>query len=385
MHRTPYLLVIGLTALSLFVSAAGPGDRHLIIVSNDSEIRRDEIVEIDLSYLRSSVGRSNFIITDSSGRNIAYQITFDSLLIFPVSLDSGSSDVFYVNEGIPPVTDTIAWGGFFPERLDDIAWENDRSAYRTYGPALQRSGERAFGYDIWTKSVSHPVVAKRYHGELSDGISYHIDHGEGMDAYSVGPTLGAGTAAIIDSVGEPVLPYCYRSYEILDNGPLRFTVRLEYESSVCPEVYETRTISLDAGEYLNRTAVKFIGLTGPADVAPGIVVHRQNPSGYSLMQPEGIMAYADLTDNAEAGNGVIFVGVVSPSAHSLTFRSAAHPEGDAIGHLLAPTLVNPGDSLVYFWGAGWSKASVPDMECWIKQLEKFRYRIDNPLKITVRE
>ena len=46
--------------------------------------------------------------------------------------------------------DVVACGRQYPERLDDVAWENDRAAYRAYGPALQEKGERAFGYDIWT-------------------------------------------------------------------------------------------------------------------------------------------------------------------------------------------------------------------------------------------
>lgn len=58
-------------------------------------------------------------------------------------------------------------------------------------------------------------------------LSYHIDHGHGMDCYAVGPTLGAGVAALMvdDSI---IYPWCYKSQEILDNGPLRFTVRLEF-------------------------------------------------------------------------------------------------------------------------------------------------------------
>lgn len=59
--------------------------------------------------------------------------------------------------------------------------------------------------------------------ELQNAISYHIDHGYGMDCYAVGPTLGCGTAALM--AGDTIIyPYCYRTQEILDNGPLRFTV-----------------------------------------------------------------------------------------------------------------------------------------------------------------
>lgn len=83
--------------------------------------------------------------------------------------------------------DVAACGRVYPERLDDVAWENDRVAYRAYGPALQATGERAYGYDIWTKSTPEPVVEDRYDGDLNRGISYHEDHGNGMDVYAVAP------------------------------------------------------------------------------------------------------------------------------------------------------------------------------------------------------
>ena len=68
--------------------------------------------------------------------------------------------------------------------------------------------------------------------ELQRAISYHIDHGYGMDCYAVGPTLGCGTAALMQ--GDTIIyPYCYRTQEILDNGPLRFTVKLEFDYSGC--------------------------------------------------------------------------------------------------------------------------------------------------------
>ena len=72
------------------------------------------------------------------------------------------------------------------------------------------------------RSVSEPVVEDRYDGDLNRGISYHVDHGNGMDCYAVGPTLGGGTAALFPD-STIVYPYCYKDCEILDNGPLRFT------------------------------------------------------------------------------------------------------------------------------------------------------------------
>ena len=168
------------------------------------------------------------------------------MLIFPASVKGDASAVYTIAEGTPQPVDVVACGRQYPERLDDVAWENDRAAYRAYGPALQEKGERAFGYDIWTKSVSEPVVEDRYDGDLNRGISYHVDHGNGMDCYAVGPTLGGGTAALFPD-STIVYPYCYKDCEILDNGPLRFTAKLVYNPLVVKgdsSVIETRIISL---------------------------------------------------------------------------------------------------------------------------------------------
>ena len=75
----------------------------------------------------------------------------------------------------------------------------------------------------WLIANGYPEKAD----SLSNAISYHVDHGNGMDCYSVGPTLGGGTAALmVDST--IIYPYCYENYKILNNGPLRFTVKLTY-------------------------------------------------------------------------------------------------------------------------------------------------------------
>ena len=98
--------------------------------------------------------------------------------------------------------------------------------------------------------------------ELYRSVSYHVDHGNGMDCYAVGPTLGGGTAALFPD-STIVYPYCYKDCEILDNGPLRFTAKLVYNPLVVKgdsSVIETRIISLDKGAQLNKTVVSFDNL-----------------------------------------------------------------------------------------------------------------------------
>lgn len=51
---------------------------------------------------------------------------------------------------------------------------------------------------------------------------------------------------------------------------------------------ETRIISLDKGSQLNKTVVSFDNLQEITPVVTGIVLHKQNPMGYSLMQTQAI-------------------------------------------------------------------------------------------------
>lgn len=373
-----------LPCLPLFLSAKAHS--ALEVTNNLDFDRMGEIATIPVALVREAVGTDEFRLVDSDGLEVPYQLTHDAMVAFPTTVPANSSILIEIQATAPSPVDTLACGAFYAVRKDDLAWENDKAAYRAYGPALQASGERAFGYDVWTKSVAHPVVTKRYHDALAKIASFHEDHGEGMDVYTVGPSLGAGTAALIDSNENIVFPWGFESYEILDNGPLRFSVRLDYPLTSFEgndNVRESRVITLDAGEFLNRTEVRYDGLAMPASMAPGIVLHRQNPDGYLIDNISGVMAYADLTDNAEADNGVIYIGVVAPKAKSMVIAPMPSPEGDAVAHLLAKGKYVPETPYIYYWGSGWSKGFMPDWNQWIDYLMKFRERIGNPLVVNL--
>lgn len=360
---------------------------HEITVINTADFdRAEEIIELDAALI-TDCGKENEIrIIDSNGREIPYQLTFDGKLIFPVDVEKSSSAKYYIRKGKPAPVDTFVFGRLVPERMDDMTWENDKSAYRAYGPALQRSGERAFGYDIWTKSVSRPVINQRYYDHIINNISFHEDHGNGMDVYSVGPTLGGGTAALLNDSGQIVYPYCFKEYEVLDNGPLRFTVRLVYDSGSVDgdtAVTETRLITLDKGSYLNKTEVSYKGLSRPKRIASGIVIHSSNPLGYVFAPEYGYMSYSDLTDNPANDNGIIFIGVVAPDSESFEFMPMESPAGEAIGHILAKKVIQPDEKHTYWWGSGWSKGDIADQDEWIGELQAFANRLKSPLQCSI--
>lgn len=406
---------IGVFAISIACIACTANQDITLSVANPSAFdRTEEVVEIAMETLNLPDAKNGITVKDPSGKTIPSQLTFDGKLIFPATVKAASTATYTISVGSTGKIDTIACGAHYKERLDDIAWENDKMAYRAYGPALQKSGEKGFGYDILTKSVSYPVVKERYRMELDKNaraqirkyreagqkekadslalaISYHIDHGNGMDCYNVGPTLGGGTAALF-SDSTIVYPYCYADYKILDNGPLRFTVELTYHPSQIGKdaaVTETRLIQLDAGTHLNKTIVEYKQLTTPTPLGVGIVLHPQNPDGATYNKEQGYIAYADSTNNAKAGNGVIYVGAVftgQPDECGIKLFSEKEKsaKGGALGHVMGITQYRPGDKFEYHWGAAWSKSSFESMEAWEAYLKQASAKLKSPLTVTLK-
>jgi hypothetical protein len=365
MKKTVWLLLA-------FLSFACTKEKEVrITVGNpSSSVRTGEIVEIASGALKGIPDKGSFILVDAEGKQVPYQLTYDKKVVFRATVPANGTAVFILKAGSPEEYDTLVYGRHYPERLDDIAWENDRIAFRLYGPALQASGERAYGYDVWVKNVEGLVVEDRYRQELENGVTYHADHGNGLDFYSVGPTLGAGASALMagDSL---VYPYCYKTYEILDNGPLRFTVKLTYNPLRTGDdgnVIETRLLSLDAGSQLNKVTLRFDGLSGKTPLATGIVIHGAGKDCLADASG-GFIACADPVDPV---NGQLYAGAVFPSAVREAGRIAE-------GHLLAVSDYVPGTDFTYYWGGGWSKWGFPTPAGWFAYVRDFSQKVHMPL------
>lgn len=309
------------------------------------------------------------MVETNNGTSLTWQLTHQNTLLIKVPENSEQIKRLIIGEG-SATQHTTTCGAHYPERMDDIAWENNLVAFRAYGPALQRSGEKAFGYDVWTKSVSYPVVKERYNNHLNKGISYHIDHGNGMDVYAVGPTLGAGTAALfVDN--QILFPYCWESYQILDNGPLRFSVQLTYPKFELDgqTIQEVRTITLDHGSYLNKTTIEYKGLNKKVDIAAGIIVHRSNPDGFTIDANKRYITVEDSTQSK--GNGAIYIGVTKNEPFEQSKFIPIKNGGDNYGHVLLIDTIAPNEKFEYFWGASWSKNGMTK-EAWEQYIQTFQ-------------
>ena len=373
-----------------------------IVVSNPTSNPRTELVSLNMSEVKAKLGNATpkkgeaYIVKNKRGQQIGSQITHDGLLLIDASVRPHGSATYYVSIGKPYQQKVYATGALYKIRKDDIAWENDRCAYRVYGPALQKTGERSFGTDIWAKNTPDTVVYERYIKDMIGNrknddeteilTSFHLDHGNGLDPYRVGATLGLGAPSLMVGKNQ-VLPYCYKDYRILDNGPLRFTVELTYNPSTVGDmknVVEHRIISLDKGSNFNKMTVWYDGLTTPTDFATGFPIHEEDTETKTFAKD--YVSYADPTDNVEVNNSQVYVGVLFPEGIDHTYYQLFDKKHDgATGHALGLKrgLKNQ-EKYSYYFGAAWSKYDVRSYAEWQIRIKDYLDALKNPLQVEVK-
>lgn len=183
---------------------------------------------------------------------------------------------------------------------------------------------------------------------------------------------------------EQVLPYCYKDYKILDNGPLRFSVELTYNPSTVGDmqnVVEHRIISLDKGSNFNKMTVWYEGLTHPTDFATGFPIHEEDTETKTLAKD--YVSYADPTDNIEVNNSQVYVGVLFPYGIDNTYYQLFDQKHDgATGHALGLKRgLKNGERYSYYFGAAWSKYDVRSYGEWQLRIKEYLEALKTPLNI----
>lgn len=391
--------------MALMPAMADAADVKIKVV-NDQKTQRQELIEVSVDDVRRKLGLAEdetFVVKNAVRQQVDYQITHDGKLLIDAAVKPCGTTVFTVSKGIPEPMRQWVEGKCYPIRKDDIAWENDRTAYRLYGPALQKTGERSFGIDVWTKNSPDMNLSHRYYldhegnvrgyeigknGRKDDYIdlhtTFHLDHGQGLDCYGVGPSLGCGTPALMDG-DNLIFPYCYKTYRILDNGPLRFTVELTYNPAKIKDdenVVEHRIISLDKGSNFNRVTVWYTGLTKPCDLASGVVVHSADKE--SVVIGKNYVQYADPTDRPDSHGFQLYVAALFPNGAKCRKLFYDKPEGGIEGHAVGVVKgLTDNQRYTYYFGSAWSCYDVRNQDEWQLRVDGFMNALDAPLEVTV--
>ena len=368
--------------LAVFAMACTGNSKVLVEVENTSSSdRQGKVVEVEWSSI-DALKTSSLVVLDDKGTEIPSQIIYQGevnpqSLIFEVDIPANSKKTYSIQKGVPAEYTIKTFGRQIPERKDDFAWENDRVVFRVYGPALANENP-SNGVDLWLKKTPNMIVNKFYKGDLEERKSYHVDHGEGLDCYKVGHTLGAGAIApFLDNqiwVGNH-----YTTARVLDSGALRTYFELTYDAikvadkTVSAKVY----VSLDAGSQFNKAVVYYSGDFETIDLAAGIFLH--NELGEIQTNTEnGTVAYAEnAVSDAGVPAGRNYVGVVFTTPVKEIFQDAVHVTGITSYKMETP--------LEYYFGGGWSQWGFESDSDWFEHVEDFSKQLKTPLIVTVKE
>jgi len=255
---------------------------------------------------------------------------------------------------------------FVPERADDFAWENDKVAFRAYGPALREGSENG-GIDCWFKRVDYPIIDKWYKADL-EGTSYHEDHGEGYDPYPVGSSLGCGGIGLwVD--GKLVNSETFVSWKIIRSEPAETVFELSYSWDFAGHNYrEIKRISIVLGDRLFRSVSTFwqdgelaVGLP----IAVGLSTH-DGKARVSTDIDKGWIACWEDFDGFGLGTGVL----MEPGAIA-EYKLIESQQADE-SHALLITKTDARGQVTYWAGYGWEKAGeIKNPGQWHAYLENF--------------
>lgn len=353
--------------------------------ANETDLlRAQETMEIDWNVLKQklpAVTAENLAVLDALTSRIVDSQVVDAdgngqpeWLLVQGDFMPGQVRSYNVIAGLPrdrqPKPQLVTFGRFVPERLDDFAWENDRTAHRVYGPALMTAPKETggSGIDIWCKSVRYPVLDKWYAAK-----DYHKDHGEGMDAYKVGLARGCGGVGILEN-GKIAYGMDFTTWKLLANGPIRTVVHFEYApwKAGTRTISETKTISLDRGANLNRIVSTLVSdAGGELPVVVGLTKRAGDGEVTQEDQP-GWLAY---TEPEAKPNGSIHLAMVAP-------LGAKAEIDEADGHYTMLVKTPSGKPVTYFAGGAWSKGlDFPTHVNWANYIKTTVARLASPIRV----
>ncbi|MDB5749003.1 MAG: hypothetical protein JWP72_3851 [Massilia sp.] len=405
MNSTLLRFTLGaLLAPTLAPGAACAAERLAITASHDLTIARpSETITIPWTEVNRALPGAlvqRIVVKDAKGRVLPHQVTNVAPqakdpknvgaaygeLIFQHNFAAGEKSASFTvekSETLAPVFPAKVSARYVQERLDDFAWENDRVAHRTYGPALAAPAEPGSGkevlvtsgLDIWFKRVDYPIV-DRWYNKGHD--HYHKDEGEGMDMYQVGKSRGCGGTGVWDG-GALFTSTNYKSWKVLANGPVRAVFELTYDGwdAGGTRVTEVKRFTVDAGHQLDQIDSTFT-FTGPRQITVAVGLNK-SPSDKN--QAPTIAVAKNERDPSllqwvqQASNGAMGTAIVLPSSTGFA--------EDALNHLILAK-VESGKPLRYYAGAAWDRAGhIVSQEAWTAYVTQAAARAKNPVKVTL--
>lgn len=384
-------------SVCLFVSC---GEQQTVIkkITIKNSLNRDRSFEtVEIAF--NDLGIGDFQSTDGiviknmdTGEEVASQLIdndangIPETILFQPMLKALSKAVFQVErvmdvstkESIP-----ACFSRFVPERTDDYAWENNRVAFRTYGPTAQKMSEDGIkggtlssGIDAWLKRVDYPIIDKWYKKELETDGSYHEDTGEGLDNFHVGVSRGVGgIAKKVDSTYHTSKNFT--KWKTICNGPIRTSFVLSYADwdAAGNIISEEKRISLDYGSNLSKFE---IALKGTDTISAGLTLH-EKVGEIMVDQESGWISYWEPHEGSELG-----MGIVVPDNNLVGHEHYVTDRKDE-SNLFAHIQLNTNAEAVYYAGFGWKKSGqFESKKEWEDYLDRFAQHLGTPLVVELK-
>ena len=387
MISTKTIQLLGVICL---LASCAPTQVSIHLTNNLSIERQNETVEVLIADLPEPLSSKidKIGVYDPSENNFLTTQLIDvdqdgkmDQLIFQPQLAPSSQKTFHLKEQPDkPEAVEYCFSRIVPTRIDDYTWENDKVAFRTYGPRAQalveegkEGGIISSGIDCWLKKVSYPVINKWYKASEEEGISYHEDHGEGLDNYHVGISRGAGGLAIKGADDQYFVSKNFTAHKTLATGPLRTLFQLDYADWYGPQgmIKEQKTISLDYGNNLMKIEVS---IQGTDHIAAGISLQENNGG---IIDKNNLLIFKQNHFETTLSNVIL-----TPQKH---FKSQHiyNPQIKDQNHVfLDLKILN--QSLVYYVGFYWSESNqFADHEAWEAHLDDLAIKIENPIQLNI--
>ena len=374
----------------VFFSCSNKNDRVIVVnIKNDLLVdRMFETVEVDVSHLNLD-DKYLVVVSALKDEKITSQLVDNNLdgqmdvLLFQPQIPGNVEKVFYVKySNAPQLLETHCYSRFVPERTDDYAWENNRVAFRTFGPTAQKmieegikGGTLTSGIDAWLKRVEYPIINKWYKQHLSGVASYHIDNGEGLDNFHVGISRGIGGIAIKTKESYATSKN-FVDWKTITNGPIRTSFELTYDNWEANDkiISEKKIISLDYGQNLSKFSIK---LEGVKTISTGITLHKKEGEITANLN-SGWLSYWKPHDGSALGMGIVTnvknVNGVDECISNEKDKSNLFIELNRSNNRL----------FSYYAGFGWKKSGqFESKDQWNNYLEHFAQCLESPLQVSI--
>ena len=382
-------LKILIVPLLLLVACSESEKATIISIKNSLDLERSfETIELTSDFLKvndlSTVGIRDvktgqlqiIQLVDKNGDGVMDELLFQPTI---AAISEKKFEIVQITKEEQPKSKEICYSRFVPERTDDYAWENDKVAFRVFGPTAQKmkedgikAGTLTSGVDAWLKKVDYPIINKWYKKNTDGTGSYHEDTGEGLDNFHVGVSRGIGGIAIRKD-SSYYFSKNFTQWKTITTGPLRTSFYLEYENwdANGKLIKESKIISLDLGSNFTKFEMN---LEGSDEISAGLTLHEKDGE-VTGDKEKGWVSYWQPHGDSELGMAII----ASPEIFIdfETYDTEKKDSSNAFAHL---NVVQ--NKVVYYAGFGWKeRGKFNNQQDWEEYLNSFSQKLSNPLTI----